>query len=331
MSVFDRLEQRKSEVEDPRLELIVDEAIDNFDSIAREISEPTLKHGTDTVNYDDIITEGLVPGEQNSAVTGESSEFEEVSFSTSFPVALRYAELTEACDYLGESDLPEIGSVGSPMVVEVPASEVDQVRVGRKNMMDVEDYIGTDNPLTLSALLDHVQGDRDGDFLLNLGECTMAYRAVEGDDGAEKIVQTVLGGEYCSPEVAVENGLFDQVPVSEFEGEFLQEVNAPYAELNSGTNIFVPKENVSEYSEKASDLGFEGDVNSIEARALVHEERLREEYRENGTLEYSHPSDTDLPVNVAGSLGSVPYNESADVIDISRLRARPVYQNGSQV
>ena len=331
MSVVDSLEERRSEVDDGELEVILDEAIENFDSIGRELDEPTLKHGTDTLNYDEIVAEGLVPGEQNSAVTGESSEFEEVSFSTSFPVALRYAELTEACDYLGESDLPEIGSVGSPMVVEVPASGVEKIRVGRKNMRDVEDYIGTDNPLTLSALLDHVQGDRDGDFLLNLGEGTIAYRAVEGDEGAEKKLEPVLDGEYCSPEVAVENGLFDQVPVSELEGEFLQEVNAPYAELNSEANIFVPREDVPEYTEKASELGFKGEVSSIEARALVHEERMREEYRENGTLEYSHPSDADLPVNVVGNEGDVPYNESADVIDISRLRARPVYQDGSRV
>ena len=103
------------------------------------------------------------------------------------------------------------------------------------------------------------------------------------------------------------------------------------AELNSEANIFVPREDVPEYTEKASELGFKGEVSSIEARALVHEERMREEYSENGILQYSHPTDNDYPLNIAFDEGTVPYNESADVINISRLRATSVYEKGSQI
>ena len=88
-SVSENLKERRESVGEEGLRELVDEALENQDVLLRELDEPTLKHGGDTVNYVDILGEGLVPGSENSSVSGESGEGDDVACSTSCPVALR--------------------------------------------------------------------------------------------------------------------------------------------------------------------------------------------------------------------------------------------------
>lgn len=338
-SVSENLKKRREQVDDEGLVAVVDEALENQGSIAREVDEPTLKHGTDTVNYSDIVSEGLVPGDKNVSNTGESGRGQDVALSGSFPVALRYAELTEASDYnpdpleaTGAFEIPDdFGAVNSPMVVEIPASDLDQASIHSKNGVR-EEVLGREmNNIQASMLLDYITDDDPEDLPWSYESGAVPQRVLEGERKAQELFKSVVGSEYGDTSVLMENDVFDMVDHDEVNGEFLQEVNTPYAPVTGETTVYVPRDEVQEYREKASELGFEGDVHSIEARALVHEERMREVYGSQGTVNFTHPADTEGPVNMYDTDGKQQYRGSPDVIDISRLRGEPVYRNGSNI
>lgn len=339
MSVVEGLKQRKEEVEDEDLVDLVDEVLENQDVLVREASEPTLKHGTDTVNYDGILREGLVPGSENSSVTGESGEGDEVAFSTSFPVALRYGELTEACrqnDKLGDYTLAsgDYGSVEHPMVVELPVSEVDEVSVDSRNDSAIGSVLGLDvNPRVVPAITSYLEDpDQDGDFSsFYSDEDHLVAQAVEGDDSAGEVVKALLGDTYGDSEALRDHGVFRELSHDEVNGDFLQEVNVAYAPVNEEATVFVPAGEVEDYRQKASQQGFRGQVHSIEARALVHEERMRPVYEEEGTVNFEHPADTGKAVNFFGTDGKTEYDGSPSTVDISRVRGKPVYDQESQI
>ncbi|MFB6175103.1 MAG: hypothetical protein ABEJ87_03930 [Candidatus Nanohalobium sp.] len=336
MSVSQNLKEGREEVSDEGLVEIVDEALENQDSLAREVDEPTLKHGTDTANYEGILDEGLVPGEENSSETGESGQGGEVALSTSLPVALRYAELTEAAKFLTEApefSSPEegYGSVQSPMIVEMPASSVEQASIDSRNESAVNSVLGTDlNPYQSTALANYLQEDNSESFPF-FGGSEVIERAVDGDERAREVVLSMVGDGYGEVSALIDEGVFGEISHNEVEGDFLQEVNTPEAPVNEDAVIYVPRNQVEAYRQRADELGFEGEVYSIEARAVVHEERMKDVYEDNGTLNFVHPADGGFAVNVLDTDGTVPYDESSDVVDISRLRGEPLYDGESKL
>lgn len=337
MSLSESLKKRREKVEDEDLAAIVDEALENQNTLTREVNEPTLKHGTDTVNYEDVISEGLVPGADNSSNTGESSDGNEVAFTTSYPVALRYAELTEAADYategLGGSQIPDnYGSMQSPMIVEIPVDAIDQASIDSRNESAINSVLGTElNGLQASAILEYVNDDNAEEFPLSFDKSGIVERAISGDQEAIEVFTSMVGEDYGNTEALRQNTVFEEISYNEIEGEFLQEVNTPYAPVDEEAVIYVPNSEVEVYRDKASEIGFEGEIHSIEARAIVHEERMKNEYRQNGTLNFAHPADEGTAVNLAETNGTESYNESSDVIDISRLQGEAVYNNGSRI
>lgn len=313
---------------------LVDEVLENQSVLMREVSEPTLKHGADTVNYEEILGEGLVPGSENSSVTGESGDGDDVAFSTSFPVALRYAELTEACrqnDEFGDYTFAsgDYSSVEHPMVVELPVSEVDEVSVDSRNDSAIESVLGLDvNPRVAPAITSYLEDpDQEGDFSsFYSDEDHLVAQAVEGDKKASEVVKALLGDTYGNSEALRSHGVFRELSYDEVNGDFLQEVNVPYAPVNEGATVYVPDSEVEDYRQKASEQGFGGEVQSIEARALVHEERMKQVYEGEGTVNFEHPADTGKAVNFFGTDGKTGYNDSPETVDISRLRGKPVYK-----
>ena len=332
-SVSENLKERRESVGDEGLRELVDEALENQDVLLRELDEPTLKHGGDTVNYVDILGEGLVPGSENSSVTGESGEGDDVAFSTSFPVALRYAELTEACrqnNEFGAYTLAsgDYGSVDDPMVLELPVSGVDEVSVDSRNDSTIESVLGVEvNPRVAPAIISYLEDPgQDGDFsALYEGEDHLVAQAVGGDEEAGEVVKALLGDTYGETGALRDHGVFRELSHDEVNGDFLQEVNTPYASVDEEATVYVPASEVDRYRQKASEQGFEGEVHSIEARALVHEERMKEIYEEEGTVCFEHPADTGKAVNFFGTDGKTAYDDSQNVIDVSRVRAEPVY------
>lgn len=336
MSVSEGLKERRESVDDEVFVSFVDEALENQDVLVREVEEPTLKHGTDTVNYDGVLQEGLVPGGENSSSTGESGDGDDVAFSTSFPVALRYAELTEACRQEEHSGYNiasgDYGSVQDPMVVELPADGVEGLNIDSRNSSAVESLLDSElSDHARAAVLSYIESSEvDEGFVEAYGQGEgLLSEAVRGEEGAEEAVLAVLGDEYADPGVLQEKGVFGQISHDEVNGDFLQEVNAPYADMGESSVVYVPGSELEGYREKASDHGFEGDIHSLEARAIVHEERMKDVYRDQGTVNFTHPGDEGKPVNIFGTDGMEDYDEGPQVVDVSRLRGENLYEDGS--
>ena len=332
-SVSENLKERRESVGDEGLLELVDEALENQDVLMRELDEPTLKHGGDTVNYGGILREGLVPGSENSSVTGESGSGEEVAFSTSFPVALRYAELTEACrqgEEFGDYTLAsgDYGSVEDPMVLELPVSEFDEVSVDSRNDSAIESVLGLEvNPRVVPAIISSLEDPEQADDFSEFyeGKDHLVAQAVRGDEEAGEVVKALLGDSYGATDALRDQGVFRELSYDEVNGDFLQEVNAVYGPVNEEVTVYVPVGELDMYREKASEHGFGGDVHSIEARALVHEERMKEVYGEEGTVCFEHPADTGKAVNFFGTGEKKAYDDSPEVIDVSSVRGEPVY------
>lgn len=337
MSVSEGLKERREDVDDEGLVAVIDEVLENQGSVAREVREPTLMHGSDTVNYGGIIDVGLVPGFENSAETGESGQSDEVAFSTSFPVALRYGELTEAAEYSpernGTSEMPDsYGSVQSPMVVEVPVDQVEQVSVDSSNESVISSVLGADlNSLQTSVVLDCIQNGHEESFPFDYDEGGVVDRIAEGDSEAEQVFYALSGEGYGSVQALEENHVFEEISYDEVNADFLQEVNAPHSPVDEEAVIYVPRGELDRYREEASEHGFEGDVHSIEARAMVHEERMKDVYRRQGTVNFVHPADEGEAVNIVHTAGKTSYDRSEEVVDISRLRGEPVYDRESLI
>lgn len=338
--MFEGLENRREQIDDEGLRGFVDEALENQEVFGREIKEPTLKHGTDTINYESVLSEGLVPGVENSSGTGESGDGEDVAFSMSFPVALRYAELTEACRQgSGEGHSFRVpsgsyGSVEDPMVVEVPVSEVGEVSIDGRNSLSAESIVGVDpDPRIGAGIASYLEdGQQDFDWSGTYeGKDHLLAQAVEGDKKAGEVVKGLWGGTYGETEALERENVFEHLSHDEVNGDFLSEVNTPYASVNEEATVYVPGEKIDEYRERASKQGFEGNVQSLEARALVHEERMKEVYEQEGKVSFVHPADTGKAVNIFDTDENEKYDDSVEVIDISRLRADLVYDNRSNI
>lgn len=337
-SVSENLKERRESVDDKGLQELVDEVLENKDVLLQELNEPTLKHGTDTINYEDILGMGLVPGSENSSLTGESGEGEDVAFSTSFPVALRYAELTEACrqnNEFGEYTLAsgDYGSVDDPMVIELPVSGVDEVSVGSSNDSAIESVLGLEvNPRVIPAIISYLEDpEQEEDFsAFYEGEDHLVAQAVGEDQETGKVVKTLLGDNYGETGALRDHGVFRELSHDEVNGDLLQEVNTPYASVDEEATVYVPASEVDRYRQNALEHGFKGDVHSIEARALVHEERMKKVYEEEGTVCFEHPADVDAPVNFIDSQ-ETDYNTSQDAVDISRVRGELIYRNETKI
>lgn len=113
--VRNRKDAATEQIEEEDLLRIIDETLEHRERYFENLEDvSTVKHGTSLDNYDEIIEEGLIPGDNNDSVTGESSESDGVSLSPRFTVALRYAQISDPTpDQLidkAESSLPEVHS-----------------------------------------------------------------------------------------------------------------------------------------------------------------------------------------------------------------------------
>nr|EGQ40951.1 MAG: hypothetical protein J07AB56_01970 [Candidatus Nanosalinarum sp. J07AB56] len=263
-SISENLEQRRESINDKGLLELVDEALENQDILMRELNEPTLKHGSDTVNYGDILNEGVVPGSENSSATGESGECGDVAFSTSFAVALRYAELTEACRQGSESDTYRLasgdyGAVDSPMVLELPVSEVDVASADIRDDSTIESLLGVGiNPRNSRCIISSLEAPRNSEYLSEFyeGEDHLVAEAVRGDAEAGELIKGLLGQTYGETEALREHDVFSELSYDEVNGDFLQEVNTPHAPVSEQTTIYVPATEVDRGGAKGPRTGF---------------------------------------------------------------------------
>ncbi len=330
-SVLEILEKRADSTDDELFHKLLREVRDNSELYGREFGEPTLKHGTDTINFDSILTQGLTPGEENQAEPGESSESDKVCFSTSYPIALRYAELTEANNYIHETDLGEvnIGALQSPMVTEIPASVFDGLMVDDSNEEEINEILGANlNPNQKYCVRDYCTGNSVNGVLsstINFSQDGLLARVDEGDEEAQIVTSSLLNGEEVKPEYLMKYGFFEHFNHNELEASFLNEISA-YEGPREEMVLYVPQAELEDRRQRADELNSDPKVGSLEGRALVHEERMREVYMRKGCISYTEPTGR---VNVLSSPQDeekIPYERTLDTIHISRLGGIPILE-----
>lgn len=334
MSLVEGLKDRREKVSDEDLESFIDEILENQETLMEETRRTTVKHGSDSVNFQSILHEGLVPGSENSSTTGESANSDQVSFSTSFPVALRYAELTGLYEHQDSVDVPsDIGSVDHPVVVEMPVSELDMIDLSRGNSHVREALMGEISELDCKKVRRYANNDLEGyPAVEGLGD--VSKDAIDGDPAAIEVVNMLLDNKfgkntYGEFESARRYDVFQEMSFNELEGDFLQEVRAPSAPVDSSAIIYVPHQALESFRQTAESSDTE--VHSLEARALLHEERMKDIYINEGKIAYDHPSDTSFMVNCIDWEENADYNPEPGVIDISRLSGELVYDSVSNL
>ncbi len=331
-SVLRHLEQRKETTEDEGFKEIVEEVESNWEIYSKELEEPTLKHGTDTVNFEEIAEEGLIPGKENNAETGESSNYEDVCFSTSYPIALRYSELTEVNNHLRTTDLEEanIGNMESPMVVEIPITSFHTINVDQRNGDTIREVLGADINRYQAALVSEAcEEGPDDDYplseFIDYDEDGMISDLEDGKEKAQEAAHSLLSDEEVDPEILRQYGFFDHLDHNEMDASFLNEVCTDHATTEDMT-IYVPQSELKKYRQKAEEENLDVRIGSLEGRALVHEARMEEEYEESGCINYTRPEDGEFGVNVIESEEEyVPHDSSPEVVHISRLDGEPIY------
>ena len=330
--VLRHLEQRKKTTEDEGFREIVDEVESNWEIYNKELEQPTLKHGTDTINFEEIAEEGLTPGKENDAETGESSNHEDVCFSTSYPIAFRYSELTEANNHLRTTDLEDvnIGNMGSPMVVEIPITSFCTVNVDQRNSDAIKEVLGADINSYQAVAVSEVceEGPKEEYPLrefIDYEEGGMISDLEDGKQEAQEAAYSLLNDEETDPEILRSYGFFEHLNHNELDASFLNEVRVDDASTEDMT-VYVPQSELEEYRQKAEQENHNVRIGSLEGRALLHEARVREEYREEGCISYTRPENGEFTVNVIKSEeGVVSHNSSPEVVHISRLGGEPIY------
>jgi len=331
-SVREKLNERANSTDNEGFHEILDEVSSNWDLYTRELEEPTLKHGTDTTNFGDIVGEGLVPGEENDAETGELSNHEDVCFSTSYPIALRYAEVTEANNYFRNPELENanIGTVGSPMVVEIPLRSFDGIKIDSRNDNAIRETLGADlNCYGASIVLEACEQGPSDEYPLSeffdYDEDGIIADVEDGDESAREAGRSLLNDEKIDPEILMEYGLFEHLNYNELDASFLNEVCTSYGPEEE-MSIYIPQSELDEYRQGAKEDNSDIKIGSLEGRALVHEARMEEKYERGGCINYTRPEDGEYGINVIESDEEhVSHNSSPNVIHISRLDGEPIY------
>ncbi len=331
-SVREKLNERANSTDNEGFHEISDEVSSNWGLYTRELEEPTLKHGTDTTNFEDIVEEGLVPGKENDAETGELSNHEDVCFSTSYSIALRYAEVTEANNYLRNPELENVnvGTLESPMVVEIPLRSFDSIKIDSKNVNAIRETLGADlNRYHASVVSEACEQGPNDEYPLSeffdYDEDGIIADVEDGDESAQEAGYSLLNDEKINPEILMKYGFFEHLDHNELDASFLNEVCTSYVPEEE-MSIYIPKSELKEYRQRAKEDNLDIKIGSLEGRALVHEARMEEKYEESGCISYTRPEDGKYGINVIKSDEEhVSHNSSPDVIHMSRLDGEPIY------
>ncbi len=334
--VKERLENRAESTGDEGFYQIFEEVNQNEKLYLRELEEATLKHGTDTANFENIAVQGLVPGSENEAETGESSEHPYTCFSTSYPVALRYAEITEANRFLRDSEkgISSIGNVDSPMIIEIPVQNFESLKVDTRNEKAVKRILGADldqlEHNQASRVSEICKSDCESQYSINefieYDEDSLLSDINEGDQEALRITYSILHGEEVKPEDLNRYGFFDELDHNELNASFLNEICSSHGPTE-GMVLYVPHQELEQYRQRVDEHDMDIEVGSLEGRALIHEARLKEDYERKGCIDYTKPGESNYRINVIDQKEeNAAHNSSPSVVHISRFDGEPVYR-----
>lgn len=242
--------------------------------------QPELFHGTRSTNLDEILDEGLIPGENNNSGTGERSDHHRVCFGR-LPIALNYAihgtpepediqKYAERAynDILGrDKDTPDISRPEGRERFSEDTEEISFWNLYSPLPNAVENYeeileSKKSDPVVLGAETELIEGlDRRFSDLENMSDSEIHNRTSPGLPEAF--------GDEIEPE---------------------------------NLTIFVPHSKLEDYREDRSD---QATVLSIEAMQMKHDYGNREFYKEHGTIEYDNiwNPESDIPFVFDSEIG----------------------------
>lgn len=248
-------------------------------------------HGTKTSNMDDIIEEGLIPGSENRAVTGEVTNSDSVSFSH-FPVALNYAlngtpdliQVQEHVDMLYDGSGPDTDTeAGREEVISVLDAD-NHHNVFSKLRPVLENYEALieeydSDPMIVGATRDEMENPKS---LFRLGHSFFTAEQLENMTEMEVYERDDMSSSWID----------------------LQAEALPRTEE---LRVYVPHEELEEYRDKHPE---DVEVLSIEAMQMKIDHEQRETYLEKGVLDYDSVWS---PGEYLFTLGvdEAEYNESA--------------------
>lgn len=329
MDVLDDLERRNGQTEDDGFQRISNELLENPEIYNTELSTPTLKHGTSTFNIDDIAQEGLIPGEENNSCTGETSSTPKVCTTTTFPIALRYGQIANSFPGV-KVDQSEwiIDSSEHPMVVELPVSKVEEIEITNQNSETIDEFFDPLGPLVYDVIVDFYEGkDRDleyfGEFY-EIGNDEFANDIIDENENALEVAHSLLKHDSgINPQKLMQRNFFEYFDHNELSASFIKEVRTN--SISPGEmKFYVPLDQLSDYRDRVKSKNPEIDIGALESRALLHEERMKSEYKQEGYKTYKKP-ESGFGMKVFDASDSENYFENPEVIDISSLEGHPIY------
>jgi hypothetical protein len=260
-------------------------------------------HGTKEINGLKIAQEGLIPGSENDAFTGEYSECPNISFSN-FPYALHYArngtptaaEIQENVNFLYESE--DFGPG-----VEGNAPNISKIQGRERFLEELEEEHYWSHLRHAVSNFDQIRRIEESDPLV-IG---LPYSIIE-----EKTARAKSEKGYV-PRIE------ERVQMNEIEhhqlGQGFLDLKAT-EEVNPWRfHFYVPHQNLEEYRRKyeSENVG----VLSIEAMEFKWDHQNRDTYLEDGTLDIKSVwnLETEYPMDLGKE--ETDYNECAWVPSIS--------------
>ncbi len=226
-------------------------------------NEPELFHGTRSTNLDEILDQGLVPGENNNSGTGERSDHHRVCFGR-LPIALNYA----------------INGTPEPEDVQKYAERAyDNLLEGDKDAPDIS------RPEGRERFLEETEEISFRNLYSPLPNAVENYEEIIESKKSDPIL---VGAETEMIE-ALDRRFTDLENMKDSEIHNRNSPGLPEAfgdEIEpENLTIFVPHSQLEGYRE---DHGDQATVLSIEAMQMKHDYENREFYKEHGTIEYDN-------------------------------------------
>lgn len=261
-----------------------------------------LWHGTKEINGREIAREGLAPGDENDAFTGEYSDCPWISFSN-FPYALNYSrrgtpsseDVQTNVDFLYESEEYGTGLDGEPPDIST--------KKGRNKFLDEfeEDHYWSH---LRSAILnfENIERAQKSDPLV----VGIPYSKIEGETRKDRSEKVWMTGNK-------ERAQMNEIELHQ-EGLGFLDIRTDIR-IEDGMNFYVPHENLEEYREKYD--SYDVNVLSIEAMEFKWDHENRDAYVKEGILDILPVWDIDSEYPFTLDRRESSYNECAWVPSIS--------------
>jgi len=220
-------------------------------------------HGTKSINIEQILEEGLIPGEDNESATGERTDHGEVCLGP-FTVALSYAKNGTA--------------------------RPDQVQAYVEQAYDV--YLGEDEDIPdITTVAGREEFSEDTENINWWGGWNALPKAVEN---YKEIVEAsksdpIIVGTNTDGMVNPDEDAYERKGIKDSEIYSNDEISGDWFEVGADSvnpediSIFVPHEKLDDYRDEYGDRAT---ILSIEAMQMKVDNKNQDFYEEHGTIRY---------------------------------------------